>query len=101
MNKAILVIDMPNKCWDCPCCEIWEAIPSIEECTCNLRNIIVDKYNKPDWCPLKPVPEKIDVPDWDDDIKAKNKNAEEVGMYMYDRGYYRGYNICIDKILGN
>ena len=27
-------------------------------------------------------------------------NAEEVGAYMYDRGHYRGYNICIDEILG-
>ena len=33
--------------------------------------------------------------------KVKNKNAEEVGAYMYDRGHYRGYNICIDEILGN
>lgn len=53
-----------------------------------------------DKCPLKPMPEKIDIPDFDDNIKAKNENAEEVGMYMYDRGHYRGYNLCIDKILG-
>ena len=92
MSKAILVIDMPECCKNCMCyknnfCEI-------------TRFAIFDNTTKPNHCPLKPVPEKIDIPDWDDSIKAKNKNVEEVGMYMYDRGHYRGYNICIDKILG-
>lgn len=100
MNKAILVIDMPKMCKECPVCESYEIISSIEEYSCMVENTNVDPYDKPKWCPLKPMPEKMDVPAWDDSIKAKNENAKEVGMYMYDRGHYRGYNICIDKILG-
>lgn len=94
MSKAILVIDMPKSCDECPL-----MFRSEEERCCmpEKRNSFT---TKPDWCPLKPAPEKVDVPNWDDNIKAKNKNAEEVGMYMYDRGHDRGYNICIDKILG-
>lgn len=96
MDKAILVIDMPNYCSECILCR--ENDFCHEMCIAANERIFTSK--KPDWCPLKPVPEKIDVPDWDNNIKANNKNAEEIGIYMYDRGHYRGYNICIDKILG-
>lgn len=99
MNKAILVIDMPKCCYECfafddscdyPMCLVTEEIRGY-----TFRS----REQKMDKCPLKPVPEKIDVPKWDDSIKAKNKIAEEVGMYMFDRGHYRGYNICIEEIL--
>ena len=78
MDKAILVFDMPEHCCNCPCFVTWEVIPSIEEYTCNLKNISVDKYNKPDWCPLKPAPEKVEVfmDDWAD-----------------------GYNACLEDVL--
>lgn len=52
---------------------------------------------KPDWCPLKPVPEKFS--DFEDIVKAKSDNAYEVGLCMYNRGTIQGYNSCIDKIL--
>lgn len=100
MNKAILVIDMPSNCNGCYLRHhMTDGLPE-DWCGVNKKEVIPEAKNRPVWCPLKPAPEKIDVPDWDDDIKAQNKNAEEVGMYMYDRGHYRGYNICIDKILG-
>lgn len=100
MNKAILVIDMPDSCGECPIHASYaDSAFSIREYWCAAKGEDVYPKSKPDWCPLKPVPEKVDVPDWDDNIKAKNENAKEVGMYMYDRGHYRGYNICIDKIL--
>ena len=100
MSKAILVIDMPSCCYECfafddscdhPMCLVTKQIRGY-----TFRS----REQKMDKCPLRPMPEKIAVPAWDDSIKAKNKNAEEVGIYMFDRGHYRGYNICIDKILG-
>lgn len=97
MNRAILVIDMPTSCRKCMCYVLGE---SNNFCAVT-KFAIFNGDTIPHHCPLKPVPEKIDVPDFDDTIKAKNKNAEEVGMYMYDRGHYRGYNLCIDKILGD
>lgn len=103
MDKAILVIDMPRSCMEC---DIRFMDEYSDWCPVHVyegqEDVFKYKINftKPDWCPLKPLPEKIDVPDWDDNIKAKNQNAEEVGAYMYNRGHYRGYNMCVDKILG-
>ena len=96
MNKAILIIDMPDGCRECPLCG--EDHMTYRD-YCRITDQYIWTLDKPDWCPLNPVPEKVDVPDWDDNIKAKNENAKEVGMYMYDRGHDRGYNLCIDKIL--
>lgn len=99
MDKAILVIDMPICCDECfalddngdyPFCLITQ-----EQRGYTFRT----REQKMDRCPLKPMPKKIDVPDYDNTVKAKNENAYEVGAYMYDRGIYRGYNLCIDKIL--
>ncbi len=100
MSKAILVIDMPSCCEECFALDFHGDYP---------RCIITDEQRgytfntrtqRMTYCPLKPMPEKTEVPAFDDSIKAENKNAEEVGMYMYDRGIYRGYNLCVDRILG-
>lgn len=102
MSKSILVLDTPKYCGECPICASWQASAfSNREYWCTVsNNTSVDQYDKPNWCPLKSMPEKIDVPNWDDSIKAENTNAEVVGIYMYDRGIYRGYNGCIDQIIG-
>ena len=94
-KKAILVIDMPETCDECI---LLQEHLSCLYCRAGHQRILTEY--RPDWCPLKPVPKKIDVAAFDDSIKAENENAEEVGMYMYDRGHDRGYNFCIDKILG-
>lgn len=102
MSKAILVIDMPEECCDCTFHYMTydENVYYVDKCLA-LNNETIDGYtDKYDGCPLKEAPVKIDAPGYDNSIKAKNKNAEEVGMYMYDRGIYTGYNLCIDKILG-
>ena len=89
--KAILVIDMPSSCIDCrfcreidegtnACCEIMSEPGDSELC----RMIDVSyPQEKPDWCPLKPMPEKPDYP-------PINENS-----------YVAGYNACIDEILGD
>lgn len=107
MDKVILVMNDPTCCVNCPLLRSTRT-PNTWVCGILHNNgnadivfepVDIDSDKKPDWCPLKPVPEKIDVPYFDDTIKAESKNAFEVGMYMYDRGHYRGYNLCIDKIL--
>jgi hypothetical protein len=42
-------------------------------------------HRKPDWCPLKPVPEKYEI----DNIVCDRD---------YDGDYEYGYNACIDEI---
>lgn len=99
MSKAILVIDMPRSCDEC---SLFHGYYS-DMCCGGLNNRGIDypypKDFRQEWCPLKPMPEKTEVPAFDHSIKANNKNAEEVGAYMYDRGIYRGHNLCIDKLL--
>lgn len=88
MDKAILVIDMPDKCWKCPICASYQTSAfSIREywCTAN-ENEDVDPDKKPDWCPLKCVPKK-----------RKEKYASDVGDR--DCGFIDGWNACIDEIL--
>ena len=66
MSKAVLVMDMPEKCLDCPFCfEIDEGVDACWMITIDsydndlCRNIEEDYCQcKPDWCPLKPMPEK-------------------------------------------
>lgn len=87
MYKAVLVIDMPKHCKECPLCEIWEAIPSCEEYYCNVaKNDNVDYYRRPDWCPLKQAPKmKFTYVGHDDEATAN---------------YNRGWNNCLKKIKG-
>ena len=80
MNKAILVMDMPDDCFECNFCIEFAAH---DRCVAAGNRIFTIK--KPDWCPLTPIPEKynMDVPHDRD----------------YDMEYEYGYNACIDEIL--
>lgn len=54
MNKAILVIDMPNNCNECP---IKSSIGYGKWCS-GYDDARIDNYpKKPDWCPLKELTE--------------------------------------------
>lgn len=101
MSKAILMIDMPSCCNECfalddngdyPVCLITQ-----EQRGYTFRT----REQKMDGCPLRPAPEKIDLSNFDNIVKAESDNAYEVGLCMYNRGIDRGYNICIDNILSN
>lgn len=78
MSKAILVIDMPERCSDCPCfrygvdnyCVVTEEV-----------NYSYDN-RKPVDCPLKPVPKPIEV----------NYGSDE-------QDWEKGYNSCLNGIL--
>lgn len=76
MSRAILVIDMPKNCFHCKL-QDWANCRIVKGCHAG--------DTRPDWCPLKEVPEK------------KNRN-KVVGDYL--RGRVDGYNACIDEILG-
>ena len=88
MSKAILVIDIPSCCGECPICASWQSSAfSIREYWCTaMDNKDVEPAGKPDWCPLKPLPNK-----------RKEKYAADVGLR--DSGFIDGWNACIDEIL--
>ncbi len=85
MPKAILIMDdMPECCADCPC-SFFERDNPILNLICGVTQ--EDAYNvgKPDWCPLRELPEK-----------------KETNYYMNnkEKGIVEGWNACLEKITG-
>ena len=101
MSKAILMIDMPSCCYEC-----FALDDNGDYLVCLITQeqrgyTFKTRERKMDSCPLRPAPEKIDLSNFDNIVKAESDNAYEVGLCMYNRGIDRGYNICIDNILSN
>lgn len=80
MSKSVLVIDTPKYCALC----VLRSGVLHPFCRVNNRDI-TDLSIRPDWCPLKPLPEK-------------NK-APRVAS-GYELGYEDGWNKCLDEIQG-
>ena len=106
MSKVILVMNDPMFCCNCPLARMSFnrsgyvcAIARQTDKDCYWENVDMDSETKPDWCPLKPTPEKMDIPDFDYSIRAESDNAFDVGAYMYNRGELYGWNHCLDRIL--
>ena len=81
--KAILIIEMPSSCSECNL-QQYGICHAVRKC---ITGTPKELKSKPDWCPLKPMPDK------------KNRNNRVVGDYL--RGRSDGYNACIDEILGD
>ena len=85
MSKAVLVFDMPRSCIECPCLD-----ENLVSRTCGAMDEYtkLDKFEvfglKPDWCPLKKMPEK-----------AYNGTTNQIS-----NAFTRGWDACIDEILG-
>ena len=86
--KAILVLnEMPKNCLECPIGKNI-SIP-LETCIqCPLGKCAIDAETeiRPDWCPLKPMPEKI---------------RKQIGETEWQQGFTDGWNSFIDEILGD
>ena len=82
MTKGIILIDMPESCYECEytCNNQWCELTDSSD---------IEKYifakKKPDWCPIKPMPEKI---------VYKNRQG------LLQEQLALGWNACIDDILG-
>ena len=83
MAKAVLVMDMPE---DCPMCKFWNSkddecyATGVEELSLNSEEA------KPDWCPLRELPEKI--PELKSGYEDLSTSIRRVG-----------WNACVDEIL--
>ena len=86
--KAILMMEMPENCLECP------MEMDVEDTSgnkwqgnicrgCGKRN--ADKSKRPDWCPLVPMPPKRDCAPY--------------GTF-YSEGWDMGFNACLDAIEG-
>lgn len=87
MSKAVLVMDMPESCFGCNFLYC-NADAGIDSCQAMEVSRIVDSetYERPDWCPLRELPEKI----------PKLKSGYEDLSTSIRRV---GWNACLDEIL--
>lgn len=89
MEKAILVIDTPDKCLDCNLCVL--DMDGSLSCYYNKREICSDvgeNNSRPNWCPLKPLPEKKEYIVPIDNVESQ-KDIIAVG-----------WNACLREIVG-
>ena len=81
MDKAVLVMDMPECCVDC-CCGYFERYTKELNLVCGATGEDANNVGKPDWCPLRELPEKANHPDYCDNGR-----------------FDKGWNACLDRIL--
>lgn len=87
MPKMMLIIDKPESCDECPCCE-----SGYESNVCQVHHAILIHDKIPNWCPLRPMPEKY----LERDITIETERDVE----MCSHGISIGRNVLIDEILG-
>lgn len=84
MSKSIIVINTPKTCGECRasyCADIWYCYGGAYRRMLTSNEI----YAKPDWCPLKPLPEKREV-----------ENAYT--NYGEEPWFSDGWNACLEEI---
>ena len=75
--KAMLVIDMPNDCYDCPC-----YYEDRDMCEAFNKKAKADS-GRPSWCPIKPLP-----------------HSKQMENRWFSDDYSKGWNACLDEIVG-
>ena len=88
MAKAVLVMDMPETCKDCSCKYFSYKDDALYDCAITGKTIPINggRYGeKPDWCPLRELPEKKGGDKWQDEISDS---------------YNAGWNACLEEIEG-
>lgn len=85
MSKAVLVMDMPEQV--CQKCKLCYETENGDEYMCCATGKLVPDGEKPDYCPLRKLPEKMAV----------------CGRYPQpgkpEPSYRIGWNACLDEIL--
>ena len=77
MAKGVIVVDIPEKdCRECP------AFCAYNRCGIAQRYVAPIVGKIPDWCPIKPMPER-----------AYHENYCDNGIYD------KGWNECLDELL--
>lgn len=88
MAKAVLVMDMSESCKKCVfcrglnACKLKKYLVGDRICTIYTVDKQIMEGGKPDWCPLRELPERSDHPEHCDNGK-----------------FDAGWNACLDEIL--
>ena len=91
MAKAVLVMDMPESCKKCVfcrglnACKLKKYLVGDRICTIYTVDKQIMEGGKPDWCPLRELPEKMP------DLEHGYENVEKSIIRT-------GWNACLDAI---
>ena len=86
MAKAVLIMDeMPECCVDCSCGYFERGAKKLN-LICGATGEDANNVGKPDWCPLRELPEKI--PELKSGYEDLSTSIRRVG-----------WNACLDEIL--
>ena len=96
-TKAILVIEMPNDCNECPLnsngyCDVLQEYALLNEWVEDAP--YYDLKGKGD-CPLKPMPEKKE-PSVQLSVRHNDEPMETLGFRCTD--YEKGWNACLEEL---
>ncbi len=91
MSKAAIIVEMPQCCHEC---RFWfsKATEPVKYRCMAAQKYIDNLGGKPNWCPLRDLPERKAVIGIDGATGIK-----ELELH----GRQKGWNACIDKILDN
>ena len=85
MSKAILVLEKPNSCSECPLfCGHYSDMYCKGLNNRGINYLYPDKFVQ-DWCPLREVP---------------NRKEHDIDNNRSQTGYVWGWNDCLREILG-
>lgn len=99
MSKSVLVIDTPKNCMYCPLCFYTEMYNEHQcngtECT-NSYSRTITEYgegaDRPDWCPLSPLPPRKDLP------SCMQRGDTKSMTHLIEDIIGAGYNKCLDDL---
>lgn len=83
MSKAVLKMSMPEACRFC-------RLRYDYRCFADGGRRIMDKSTKPDWCPLRLLPDRKPPMQFIGETPSKEQYTE----------YDKGWNACLDAITG-
>ena len=91
MAKAVLVMDMPEQV--CQKCALCYETENDDEYLCCATGKLLPDGEKPDWCPLRELPEKKE----EFELLECEGSMEEVWEFPSLKN--KGFNACLDEIL--
>lgn len=93
MAKAVLVMDeMPECCADCYC-GYFERDTKELNLVCGAAGEDANNVGKPDWCPLRELPEKKE------EFELRKCKGSVKGTWKVPLIENKGFNACLDEIL--
>lgn len=93
MAKAVLVMDeMPECCADCYC-GYFERDTKELNLVCGAAGEDANNVGKPDWCPLRELPEKKE------EFELRKCKGSVKGAWKVPLIENKGFNACLDEIL--